>query len=94
MFPFHKIINIDDQPTEDLYKYFDEIYDFMEQSRKKTNILVHCFAGVSRSATGVIMYLMKKNDWSYYKAYSHCKKNRSIISPNKGIYFIFINKAL
>jgi hypothetical protein len=46
------------------------------------NILVHCMAGVSRSASMVIYYLMKKNHWSFIKAFSTVQNARSIAKPN------------
>ncbi len=63
------MISAEDMPAFDLSRFFDRIIDFIETARKETNVLVHCFAGVSRSATAVIAYLMKTNNWSYIKSY-------------------------
>lgn len=49
-------------------------------------VLVHCGAGVSRSATLVIMYLMRHNHWSAQKAKEHCVARRSIVCPNDGFW--------
>lgn len=38
----HFIIEADDFPTYDLYPRFFDIYNFMEEQRNYTNILVHC----------------------------------------------------
>ena len=46
------------------------------------NILVHCMAGISRSASLVIYYLMKKRFIDYDKALRIVNLNRSISSPN------------
>jgi atypical dual specificity phosphatase/dual specificity phosphatase 12 len=46
--------------------------------------LVHCYAGISRSASIIISYLMKKYNWSYEKAYNYVKNKRPIINPNRG----------
>lgn len=70
----HKVINIDDQPTENIKKYFIEMIDFIDDNLKKNiNVLVHCFAGVSRSASAVIAYLMKVNQMDFKSAYNFCK---------------------
>jgi hypothetical protein len=39
-------------------------------------------AGISRSPTIVMAYLMKKNNWTLDRTYSHVRQSRGIISPN------------
>lgn len=56
--PYHEVINVDDALHEDLSQYFNKMINFIENSRQKTNILVHCYAGISRSVTAVVAYLM------------------------------------
>lgn len=45
---------------------------------------MHCFAGVSRSSTIVISYLMKKLNWSFKQALDHVRKQRWVVNPNPG----------
>lgn len=47
------------------------------------NVLVHCQAGVSRSASLVIYYIMKKYFVGYEEANQTVKSKRSIINPNE-----------
>lgn len=44
--------------------------------------LTHCVAGVSRSASICIAYLMKHHNLSLLEAYNHVKEKRSSIRPN------------
>ena len=76
-----KIINIDDSPKENILKFFKECILYIENSDK---ILVHCMAGVSRSATIVIAYLMWKTHSSFNDTYLFIKKRRPEIDPNNG----------
>ena len=55
-------IEIDDKNYENISKFFDETYNFIENGE---TVFVHCSAGVSRSATLLIAYLMRK----YKKGY-------------------------
>lgn len=57
---------------------------FLDEALNKGNCLVHCFAGVSRSATTVIIYLMKTRNITYHEAHAFVKKRRRIIYPNAG----------
>lgn len=47
------------------------------------NVLVHCSAGKSRSASICIAYLMWKHQWHYDEAYKYLKSKRYIIEPNE-----------
>jgi len=48
--------------------------------------LVHCGAGVSRSAALVMMMLMRRNGWSAARALKVVKAVRSIVQPNDGFW--------
>lgn len=53
-------IRANDLDGYDISVHFDEVWSFLEQARQQgTGALVHCVAGVSRSVTVVISYLMK-----------------------------------
>ena len=47
-------------------------------------ILVHCHAGVSRSATVVLLYLMAVRGLSLDAAFAHLRRVRPVIAPNAG----------
>ena len=47
-------------------------------------MLVHCYAGVSRSATIIIAYLMKIMKWDLNTAFDFVKHKRVVAKPNDG----------
>uniref|UniRef100_A0A1I8PYJ2 Dual specificity protein phosphatase 19 n=1 Tax=Stomoxys calcitrans TaxID=35570 RepID=A0A1I8PYJ2_STOCA len=65
---------------------FKEAFDFIESARllEAGRVLVHCNAGVSRSASVVIAYLMRYSDMDFEKAFKHVKSRRECIQPNAG----------
>lgn len=57
---FHSIIPAQDVDDFDLSKYFDSSFEFIEKARKSTGILIHCQAGISRSTTILLAYMVRK----------------------------------
>ena len=47
-------------------------------------VLVHCYAGVSRSSSTVMMFLMREYGISMNEAYKITKEKRWFINPNTG----------
>ena len=75
----HKTIDIDDDYESNIICYFKECLLFMDGYDK---VFVHCAAGMSRSATIVVAYLMWKRKLSLNEAIKFVKKKRPVISPN------------
>ncbi|CAG2100478.1 unnamed protein product [Medioppia subpectinata] len=78
-------IDAEDRPEEDLLTEFPKAFDIIDQSLKSgAGILVHCKAGVSRSATIVISYLMRAQRKTYKDAMDLVQSKRDIVGPNHG----------
>jgi len=65
-------------------RHFPASIAFIKDGLKKGGVLVHCFAGVSRSATIVIAYLMQEKEMNMEHAFSFASRARPIIFPNMG----------
>lgn len=75
-----KYILIDDHGLENIIQHFEEAHEFINQDVT----VVHCFAGISRSPTIVIAYLMKEFNMTRDAALQFCQEKRSIVNPNFG----------
>lgn len=53
-----------------------------EARAQQCGVLVHCLAGISRSVTVTVAYLMQKLNLSLNDAYDFVKRKKSNISPN------------
>lgn len=88
--PFHfedsmtcKRLQASDSGSQNLKQYFDEAVSFIESVRLNNGrVLVHCQAGVSRSPTIVMAYIIAVHGQSLKDAFSYVHSRRSIISPN------------
>jgi predicted protein tyrosine phosphatase len=80
---------IDDHINENILSYLPYIVDIINDLNKKgEKIFVHCFAGISRSATVVIYYLMFHHNYSFEAAFKFLRSKRMGVQPNSG----FINQ--
>ncbi|XP_041035978.1 dual specificity protein phosphatase 14-like [Carcharodon carcharias] len=80
-------VPLPDLPHAPLSLYFDTVADKVQQvSRKNGRVLVHCVAGVSRSATLCIAYLMKHHKQSLREAHSWVRSRRPVVRPNHGFW--------
>lgn len=82
----YKVLAALDRPDQDLTSIFTECFDFIDEGRQDGGAcLVHCFAGVSRSATITIAYLMHKGVAADLEtALDIVKDERPFVNPNPG----------
>lgn len=62
--------------------YVSVLLSLDEALSQNCGVLVHCLAGVSRSVTVTVAYLMQKLHLSLNDAYDLVKRKKSNISPN------------
>ena len=75
--PIHD--NLSKESNIGLIKYFDEAYNIIDKELKNNNgVLIHCRAGVQRSATLTALYLMKKRGIKSEEAKKYIKSKRCI----------------
>ncbi|KAL1462435.1 hypothetical protein WDU94_014269, partial [Cyamophila willieti] len=74
-----------DEPGYNLTQHFIECISYIDRSHDNHSIVyVHCNAGISRSATVVIAYVMKTLSLDLTQAFEMVKKVRPCIKPNPG----------
>ena len=81
----YRFVSLNDLPSEPISHKFAECHKFIDAALARGGrVLVHCYAGVSRSATVVIAYLMRKRGLSYPEAFGHVQTRRAVVRPNYG----------
>ncbi|CAD8111752.1 unnamed protein product [Paramecium sonneborni] len=79
------LININDSVDQEIKSKFEIANDFIHSAiQKKQNVLIHCFAGKSRSASFVIAYLIKFLQMTPLQALKLLQSKRRIAQPNMG----------
>ncbi|KAK0411874.1 hypothetical protein QR680_005892 [Steinernema hermaphroditum] len=79
-------VNVLDEPSMNIRKYFPDALAFMRKAIDEDGgkVFVHCNAGISRSTTFVIAYLMKFEELSLAEALDRVRRERPIAKPNNG----------
>lgn len=78
-------IKISDEVNSDIRKYFETTNELLfKAEQKKQRCLINCAAGVSRSSSITLAYLIKHKNMDLKTAFITLKTARSIIAPNYG----------
>ncbi|XP_053226903.1 dual specificity protein phosphatase 4 [Podarcis raffonei] len=87
----YKCIPVEDNHKTDISSWFMEAIEYIDSVKAcHGRVLVHCQAGISRSATICLAYLIMKKRVKLEEAFEFVKQRRSIISPN----FSFMGQLL
>ncbi|EDS45717.1 jnk stimulatory phosphatase [Culex quinquefasciatus] len=74
-----------DTPDQNLSQYFSVCNDFIHAARLKGGcVLIHCLAGMSRSVTVAVAYIMSVTPLSWKEALKVVRTGRAIANPNLG----------
>jgi len=78
-------LNLLDTENQNIKQYFNEAGEFINKAlNEKGKVLVHCHAGISRSSTICLAYIIKYKKIGFDKALKMVREKRSKISPNLG----------
>ncbi|KAH9395044.1 Dual specificity protein phosphatase 22 [Tyrophagus putrescentiae] len=84
-----------DSPTQNLSQFFSASNDFIHRCRCQReegggdgsgSVLIHCLAGVSRSVTLLVAYLISITSLSVKQALEAVRHVRAIAEPNPGFH--------
>ncbi|KAJ6581161.1 protein-tyrosine phosphatase-like protein, partial [Mycena capillaripes] len=84
----HKLhISIADRSDADIQQYLTQTTEFITAAlaeNENNNVLVHCFQGVSRSATVVCAYIVATTYMTASESVAYVQSKRSVVCPNLG----------
>ncbi|CAD8054425.1 unnamed protein product [Paramecium primaurelia] len=80
----HLWIAAEDREDVQITRYFEQAANFIKDHLQHTNVLVHCYAGISRSSSLIIAYLIKYAGLSLKEAIIKLKNQRPQVDPNDG----------
>lgn len=74
-----------DTPDQNISQYFSVCNDFIHAARLRDgNVLIHCLAGMSRSVTVTVAYIMSVTHLSWRESLKVVRSGRSVANPNSG----------
>jgi dual specificity MAP kinase phosphatase len=81
-------IPIYDHEDEDISSYFDQAIYFINKAREKGDgaVMIHCMAGVSRSSTITLAYLLHLGK-TLEDSLEYLTERRTMICPNEGFFY-------
>ena len=78
-------LTLRDEKDEDIAQFFDTTFEFLSEALERGGrVLVHCKMGRSRSATLVLMFLVRSGRMSLSQAWQDVKACRRQLAINKG----------
>ncbi|XP_060107069.1 dual specificity protein phosphatase 2 [Heteronotia binoei] len=81
----YKSIPVEDNHMAEISVWFQEAISFIDSVKNSGGrVLVHCQAGISRSATICLAYLIQSRRVRLEEAFDFVKQRRGVISPNFG----------
>jgi predicted protein tyrosine phosphatase len=88
-------IQIEDAESQPIRPYFVQAFSAMDEAAEHgTGILVHCVAGVSRSVTVVLAWLVERQGLTLREAARQVRSSRPIIDPNKAFRLALVEHEL
>jgi len=84
----HAAVEVNDVSSESILDNLEDGLRYIDEciANKSGDILIHCAAGMSRSASVVIAYLMTRQNMTLDDALKHVKIIRPIVMPNQGFF--------
>uniref|UniRef100_A0A8D2ZHQ1 Dual specificity protein phosphatase 5 n=1 Tax=Scophthalmus maximus TaxID=52904 RepID=A0A8D2ZHQ1_SCOMX len=87
----YKWIPVEDNHMADISSHFQEAIEFIDHVKQSGGkVLVHCEAGISRSPTICMAYIMRTQQLQLDAAFDIIKQRRDVVSPN----FSFMGQLL
>jgi len=84
-------VKCDDKPDAPLKNHFDSVAEHIYNEREKQGkVFVHCVAGISRSPSLVMAYLMKHEHMTLLEAFHLVREKRPFVRPNNGFWLQLI----
>nr|QBK85878.1 MAG: dual specificity phosphatase [Marseillevirus LCMAC101] len=78
-------LDLNDSSDQDLTKALSNSYRFMKKAIDEGGVVfVHCFAGISRSSSQIIHYLMMDRVMSFERALDYVSRKHPRTNPNDG----------
>lgn len=78
-------VDVEDVSREPIEWFWPEAAQFIHSHMSRDQkVFVHCRAGVSRSASTVIAYLVAYQSYSLYDAFVRARSRRPVVTPNMG----------